>query len=156
MDKATDLKERYGKRIQEIMMVPVIEDIYRKIRNLSDIRGAEAAPVQAQNDQQVAQSTIEDITRRLQEVENSQWKRRKRKYGRLRKLKQPTERHPWCLVVARTSLDLDSTLFETHPITQARVVPILLLYLNYSIDDISVDKTKIACIIRKRRSRQCA
>lgn len=50
-----------------------IEDIYRKIRNLSDIRGAEAAPVQAQNDQQVAQSTIEDITRRLQEVENSQW-----------------------------------------------------------------------------------
>lgn len=29
-DKAGELKARYGKRIQEIMMVPVIEDIYRK------------------------------------------------------------------------------------------------------------------------------
>lgn len=36
MDKATDLKERYGKRIQEIMMVPVIEDIYRKYKGNAD------------------------------------------------------------------------------------------------------------------------
>ena len=32
MDKAAELKARYGKRIQEIMMVPIVEDIYRKYK----------------------------------------------------------------------------------------------------------------------------
>lgn len=48
MDKAAELKARYGKRIQEIMMVPIVEDIYRKFEG-SDIEvealAASATPI---------------------------------------------------------------------------------------------------------------
>jgi hypothetical protein len=44
-DKAGELKKLYGKRIQEIMMVPVIEDIYRKYAGTDKAVEALAAEV---------------------------------------------------------------------------------------------------------------